>query len=182
MTISPQSVCSLAVDFSITPLEMANKLVVYFKSLGVTYLIDSSFGRLLSRKMHYDEFRQAKLSNDNNAVPIFTGICPGFVCYAEKTHGDLLVPKISRIRSPQSISGRLVKDFLSRKLTILPQEIFHVCVMPCYDKKLEAARKDFFLDKTDIPEVDCVVTACRFAFLCAFEWLGGVYNFCKELR
>lgn len=30
--------------------------------------------------------------------------------------------------------------------------------MPCYDKKLEASRPDFFLDEFDTREVDCVLT------------------------
>lgn len=162
VTISPQSLCSLANDFDVTPPVMAKKLSLYFKSIGVNNLIDSSYARILSREMHYDEFCRLKIEQLNKAT-IFTGICPGFVCYAEKTHGDLLVPLISHVRSPQSIAGRLVKDFLCRKLNISSSEIFHVCVMPCYDKKLEASRKDFFIEE-GVPEVDCVVTACMFFF------------------
>lgn len=39
-----------------------------------------------------------------------------------------------------------------------PNAIYHVAVMPCYDKKLEASRPDFFLDEFDTREVDCVLT------------------------
>jgi iron only hydrogenase large subunit-like protein len=37
---------------------------------------------------------------------------------------------------------------------------YHVTVMPCYDKKLEAVRDDFTfsMDKKDIAEVDSVLT------------------------
>lgn len=31
--------------------------------------------------------------------------------------------------------------------------------MPCYDKKLEASRPDFFLEQYDTREVDCVLTS-----------------------
>jgi iron only hydrogenase large subunit-like protein len=37
--------------------------------------------------------------------------------------------------------------------------VYHVAVMPCADKKLEASRDDFFLPGTTTPEVDCVVTS-----------------------
>ena len=30
--------------------------------------------------------------------------------------------------------------------------------MPCYDKKLEASRPDFFLEQFNTREVDCVLT------------------------
>lgn len=47
-----------------------------------------------------------------------------------------------------------------------PEEVYHVSVMPCYDKKLEAARDDFVFqvesqEPTDlkITEVDSVLTS-----------------------
>lgn len=74
----------------------------------------------------------------------------GWVCYAEKTHGDVVLPHISTARSPQAVAGALVKRLLDRRrLTsvrggeVAPTKVYHVAVMPCYDKKLEAARSDF---------------------------------------
>lgn len=40
-----------------------------------------------------------------------------------------------------------------------PQQIYHVAVMPCFDKKLEASRSDFYLNKAETREVDCVITS-----------------------
>lgn len=31
--------------------------------------------------------------------------------------------------------------------------------MPCYDKKLEASRSDFYMSKAETREVDCVITS-----------------------
>jgi iron only hydrogenase large subunit-like protein len=41
-----------------------------------------------------------------------------------------------------------------------PYNTYHVTVMPCYDKKLEAVRDDFTfsVDQKDIAEVDSVLT------------------------
>lgn len=39
-----------------------------------------------------------------------------------------------------------------------PNQIYHVSIMPCYDKKLEASRPDFFLEAYETREVDCVLT------------------------
>ncbi len=35
------------------------------------------------------------------ALPMLASACPGWVCYAEKTHGDMVLPYISTTRSPQ---------------------------------------------------------------------------------
>lgn len=41
---------------------------------------------------------------------------------------------------------------------VTPDKIYHVTVMPCYDKKLEASRPDFFNQEQQTRDVDCVVT------------------------
>lgn len=38
----------------------------------------------------------------------------GWICYAEKTYGQLLIPHLSRVRSPQAIAGALVKNYLAK--------------------------------------------------------------------
>ncbi|GAA5896634.1 hypothetical protein JCM8208_004251 [Rhodotorula glutinis] len=87
-----------------------------------------------------------KLSPSSSAVaplPVLSSACPGWICYAEKTHGDLL-PFVSGVKSPQAVAGVLVKGrVVAGRLGLGPDQIFHVAVMPCYDKKLEASRPDF---------------------------------------
>lgn len=39
-----------------------------------------------------------------------------------------------------------------------PKDIYHVTVMPCYDKKLEASRSDFYSELYETRDVDCVLT------------------------
>ena len=39
-----------------------------------------------------------------------------------------------------------------------PSQVYHVAVMMCYDKKLEASREDFFNDVYRTRDVDCVIT------------------------
>lgn len=55
--------------------------------------------------------------------------------------------------------GTLIKEWVSR--IIENRSIYHVTVMPCYDKKLEAAREDFFSKETQSRDVDCVITASK---------------------
>lgn len=54
--------------------------------------------------------------------------------------------------------GTLVKDYFAAKQGLTPNQIYHVTVMPCYDKKLEASRQDFYSDLYRTRDVDCVIT------------------------
>lgn len=67
------------------------------------------------------------------------------MCYAEKTHGSYILPHIATTRSPQAILGALLKQVLGPARGWDPAHVYHVTVMPCYDKKLEASRDDFML-------------------------------------
>lgn len=93
----------------------------------------------------------------NQDLPMLASSCPGWVCYAEKTHGEVL-PFITAAKSPQQMMGSLVKDYFAKKSGLTPDQIYHVSIMPCYDKKLEASRPDFFLEQYNTREVDCVLT------------------------
>lgn len=78
-----------------------------------------------------------------STLPMLASACPGWVCYAEKTHGEYVLPYISTTKSPQAVLGSLVKGPWATKLGQPPHAVYHCAVMPCYDKKLEAAREDF---------------------------------------
>jgi hypothetical protein len=39
-----------------------------------------------------------------------------------------------------------------------PEQVYHVSAMPCYDKKLEASRSDFYSELHQTRDVDCVLT------------------------
>ncbi|KAI1315022.1 hypothetical protein EDD11_001407 [Mortierella claussenii] len=93
-----------------------------------------------------------------SAMPMLASACPGWICYAEKTHGYML-PYISETKSPQQIMGSMVKNHFGSQLGLNPDQIYHVCVMPCYDKKLEASRSDFYSDVYKTRDVDCVITS-----------------------
>lgn len=101
--------------------------------------------------------------------PILSSACPGWICYAEKTHPHVL-PHLSRLKSPQALTGTVLKTVLSQRLNIRPDQIWHVSIMPCFDKKLEASREEltdiYWRPPSDKPpntspvrDVDCVITA-----------------------
>jgi len=57
---------------------------------------------------------------------------------------------------------------LSRLFLNRPDDIYHVTIMPCYDKKLEASREDFYNDIYRTRDVDCVISTSTFDLSCDF--------------
>uniref|UniRef100_A0A1I7TWN1 Fe_hyd_lg_C domain-containing protein n=1 Tax=Caenorhabditis tropicalis TaxID=1561998 RepID=A0A1I7TWN1_9PELO len=157
ITVSPQSIVSIAVKLQKTSEEVAIRIARYFKRRGVKYVIDSSFARKFAHSLLSEELE----STPSTSRPLLSSACPGLVCYAEKSHGKLLIPRISKIRSPQAICGALVKEFLARREGFEPSDVFHAAVMPCFDKKLEASREQLKIDGTEIRETDCVISTAE---------------------
>uniref|UniRef100_A0A131YWX5 Nuclear architecture related protein n=1 Tax=Rhipicephalus appendiculatus TaxID=34631 RepID=A0A131YWX5_RHIAP len=171
VTIAPQVAASFAGKYGVGYESASAKLTGFFKTLGAHYVLDSTFGREFALIEVLQDFieRWARRDSDRNALPLLASSCPGFVCYAEKTHGDVLLPHISRARSPQQIMGSLVKKFLAGRLGKKPDQIYHVSVMPCYDKKLEASRADFYDEIYSTRDVDCVITSVEVESMLAKE-------------
>ncbi|XP_038691966.1 protein NAR1-like isoform X2 [Tripterygium wilfordii] len=90
--------------------------------------------------------------------------CPGWICYAEKQLGSYILPYISSVKCPQQTMGATIKHHICKILQLRPDEVYHVTVMPCYDKKLEASRDDFVTELEShgglrVAEVDSVLTS-----------------------
>eukprot|EP00124_Ichthyophonus_hoferi_P004517 Ihof_evm2s508 gene=Ihof_evmTU2s508 len=163
VSVSPQSRASIAAKYGLTSKEVAHRLTQFFKNLGVTYVLDTTFSRNISllecQREFIDRYKRRQNGGDPQLpLPMLTSACPGWVCYAEKTHGEYVLPYISATKSPQQVMGSIVKDYLSRQLGKTNADIYHVTVMPCYDKKLEASRSDFYNDLYSTRDVDCVIT------------------------
>ena len=174
VSISPQSLASLSspLQSSVDLVKMMRRLSSKLKSIGFDYVFDVTFARHLSLIEMSNEFKRKQREN----LPLLASACPGWVCYAEKTHSELL-PFISQVKSPQQIMGTLVKDWFSKKLNKSPEQIYHVTIMPCYDKKLEASRQDFYSDIFNTRDVDCVLTTGEISKL-----FDGNVNFDDEIH
>ncbi|PNX99155.1 cytosolic fe-s cluster assembly factor NARFL-like protein [Trifolium pratense] len=151
VSVSPQSRASIAAHFCISPLQVFKKLTRFFKSLGVRAVFDTSCSRDLTLVESCVEFitryKQNQSVDDDErsktSLPMITSACPGLICYAEKSHGSVLLPYISSVKSPQQTIGTIIKCYLCQDMELRPEEVYHVTVMPCYDKKLEASRDNF---------------------------------------
>ncbi|BES87746.1 Transcription factor kayak [Nesidiocoris tenuis] len=156
VSIAVQTVVSIAQAVNLAPETCLGKLTGLFRRLGADMVLDIGLAEDLALIEEFKEFtaRYKRFVNgDKSALPMLASTCPGWVCYTEKTKSHLL-PNLSSCRSPQQIMGRLVKSHFSDRAS--PSEIYHVTLMPCYDKKLEASRTQFTI--SDVRDVDCVVT------------------------
>ncbi|KAJ2719511.1 Cytosolic Fe-S cluster assembly factor nar1 [Coemansia sp. Benny D115] len=163
VTIAPQSRASLALKYQMATINVARRMTGILKAMGVDFVFDSSFTRDLtlieSAREFVDRFKRAE--GNKETLPVLASWCPGWVCYAEKTHSEVL-PLMSTVKSPQQTMGTVVKGYMANKLGVTPDQIYHVAVMMCYDKKLEASRTDFYNEIYQTREVDCVVTTGEF--------------------
>ncbi|XP_017073840.1 probable cytosolic Fe-S cluster assembly factor GE22682 [Drosophila eugracilis] len=156
-TVATQPLLSLSHRYQISAEKTARHLAGYFRSLGADYILCTKVADDLALLECRQEFMERYHENKN--LTMLSSSCPGWVCYAEKTHGNFILPYVSTTRSPQQIMGVLVKQFLAKKLNIPGSRIYHVTVMPCFDKKLEASREDFFSKTNNSRDVDCVITS-----------------------
>ncbi|CAK7204521.1 Cytosolic Fe-S cluster assembly factor nar1 [Sporothrix eucalyptigena] len=135
---------------------------------GFTWVVDTNAARDATLVLGADEVLGSSPSGAAKPRPLLTSSCPGWVCYAEKTHPHVL-SYLSKVKSPQALTGTLLKTTLSRTLGIPADRIWHVAVMPCFDKKLEASREELMDGAWDdtkpnagskgIRDVDCVITS-----------------------
>jgi iron only hydrogenase large subunit-like protein len=149
--------------------------------MGVARVLDTTASRDLSLLESCEEFvsryRNAKHAAVTNTpppspadvLPVLTSACPGWVCYAEKTHGGAVLNHVSAVKSPQQVMGCIVKRKIAAELGVPASAVFHATVMPCFDKKLEASREDFAMDDLgeNVREVDCVLTTGEVAEMIA---------------
>lgn len=157
VSLSHQSIASFAAKYGLPFQESAERLSYLFKeTLGGDLVYDLTAARSLSIIESAREFSSAWKHSDRK-FPILNSVCPGWVCYIEKTHGSL-VSYLSQVKSPQQIMGSLVKNKLITTIDSRWSAVYHLTVMPCFDKKLEASR-EYFVDKnTGNRDVDCVLT------------------------
>jgi len=118
-SISPQSRASLALNFGVNETEMQRILMSKLKKIGVSYVFDMSLAMDLAVTLGCYEFEAEFLKEKDIKLPMICSECPGWVCYAEKVVGESVIPYMSRVKSPQQIMGRILKDFLAEKLKIV---------------------------------------------------------------
>jgi iron only hydrogenase large subunit-like protein len=93
---------------------------------------------------------------------MISGCCPSWIIYAEQNAPDFL-SNITSVKSPQQITGALVRTWIAEKYNIKAGDIYSVSIMPCTSKKNEAHRAE--MTRKGIPDIDTVLTTRELARL-----------------
>ena len=163
VSLSSQSRASIAAYYNLSIHSVYLKLHTFFTQiLPFEAVFDTNLGREIALVEGAREFQSRwtakQHSNTSSPLPVISASCPGWICYAEKTHHAIL-PYLSTIRSPQQLIGSFIKTMYTRRQGVSPDKVWHLSVMPCFDKKLEASREDFA--ENGVRDVDCVITTAE---------------------
>ncbi|PYI18623.1 nuclear architecture related protein [Aspergillus japonicus CBS 114.51] len=182
-SVSPQVRASLAATYGIAEKDAENMIHQFLsgpqglraggaKNSGFTWVVDTNVMRDAVLSLTADEVSDSLAATSGTTGssspkrPILSSACPGWICYAEKTH-PFILPHLSRLKSPQALTGTFLKTVLSKSLGIPTSRIWHLAIMPCFDKKLEASREELTdaawspsaaESTTPVRDVDCVIT------------------------
>lgn len=130
-----------------------NKIVTSLKIMGADEVYDTTFGADLTVMEESKEFLERL--EKGGPFPMFTSCCPGWIKYLEEKNPKYL-HNISTCKSPMEMFAAVLKDQYKGKEAEDGREIYHIAIMPCTAKKMEAARKEFQHDGK--PDVDLVLT------------------------
>ncbi|OJJ49395.1 hypothetical protein ASPZODRAFT_112283 [Penicilliopsis zonata CBS 506.65] len=182
-SVSPQVRSGLAATYGISEREASFMIDQFLRGpqglraggkhgSGFTWVVDTNAIREAVLVLSADEVAESLNTSelgagDSPKRPILSSACPGWICYAEKTH-PFILPHLSRLKSPQALTGTFLKTVLSKAYGVSPSQIWHLAIMPCFDKKLEASRAELTdaswrgfddpMQHIPVRDVDCVIT------------------------
>jgi iron-only hydrogenase group A len=158
-----------------------SSMVVYgiAEELGMKYTKD--FDKVLNailRKIGFDKVYKTGTGTDiciseitnqlserisqKTGSPLYISSCPSWVKYAEQFVPSVL-PDMSTVKSPQQITGALIKTVVADQLGVKPEQIFSVSATPCMSGKYEARRDG--MTRKGLSDVDTVLTVRELARL-----------------
>lgn len=152
--IAPAVRVALGEAYGMAPGEnVLDKLVTALKIMGVDEVYDTIFGADMTVREEAEEFL-ARLNSGEN-LPLFTSCCPAWVKYVE-TKRPNFIKNLSTARSPMQMFASVLKDQYREKDAADGRTTYHIAIMPCTAKKMEAGREEFRRD--GVPNVDLVLT------------------------
>lgn len=129
------------------------KMVAALRRLGFDKVFDTDFGADLTIVEEANEFL-GRVQN-GGVLPMITSCSPGWIKYCEHYYPEML-DHLSTCKSPQQMSGAIIKTWYAEKMGIDPKDIVVVGIMPCTAKKFETKRDD--QAASGYPDVDYSLT------------------------
>ena len=130
-----------------------DQLVTALKIMGADEVYDTIFGADLTVREESQEFLRRLETGEN--LPLMTSCCPAWVRYVENERPQFL-KNLSSALSPMQMLATVLKDRYREKDARDGRTTYHIAIMPCTAKKMEAGRPEFRRD--GVPNVDLVLT------------------------
>ena len=134
------------------------KMVAGLRRLGFAKVFDTDFGADMTIMEEANEF--VERFTGGGTLPMITSCSPGWVKYCEHFYPEFL-PNLSSCKSPQQMTGALLKTWYAQKNNIDPKDIVSISIMPCTAKKFEVTREDE--SASGYSDVDVVLTTRELA-------------------
>lgn len=161
--IAPAVRVALGEEFGLEPGAISTKKIyAALRRIGFRYVFDTNWSADLTIMEEGNEF-VSRFVKHGGEIPLFTSCCPAWVDYAEKNCPDLLA-HVSSAKSPQQMMGAMIKNYWAGKVSVAPEKIFSVSIMPCTAKKYECDR-DASMHSSGAQDVDLVLTTRELAKL-----------------
>ena len=138
------------------------KMVAALRRLGFDKVFDTDFGADLTIVEEANELVD-RIKN-GGTLPMITSCSPGWVKFCEFYYPDMLA-HLSSCKSPQQMTGAVIKTYYADKMGLDPKNIVVVSVMPCTAKKFEISRDD--QSAAGVPDVDIALTTRELARMCS---------------
>ena len=152
--IAPAVRVAVGEAFGLAPgVNSIDKLVTAMKMMGAEEVYDTNFGADLTVMEESAEFLERL--EKGGPFPMFTSCCPAWIKYLENENPKYL-KNVSTCKSPMEMFAAILKDQYKKKDEEDGKKTFHIAIMPCTAKKMEAKRDEFQHDGQ--PDVDVVLT------------------------
>ena len=152
--IAPAVRVALGEEFGLPAGEnVMDRLVKALKLMGVEEVYDTDFAADMTTISESQEFLERLKAG--GPFPMFTSCCPAWVKYLELNDPKYL-RNISSCKSPMEMFAAVLRDKYQAKDAADGRWTYHMAIMPCTAKKMEAARAEFTRDGQ--PDVDLVIT------------------------
>ena len=130
------------------------KVVAALHRMGFDEVFDTAYTADLTIMEESAEFLERVKAGAN--LPLMTSCCPAWVKYVENERPEFL-KNLSTARSPMQMFASVLKENYRKKDAEDGRTTFHIAIMPCTAKKMEARREEF-RDAYGVPYVDLVLT------------------------
>ena len=137
---------------------VTGKMAASLRRLGFDKVFDTDFGADVTIMEEGTEL--IGRVTGGGVLPMITSCSPGWIKFIE-TYYPEAIPHLSSCKSPQNMTGALLKSHYAETNNIDPKNMVVVSVMPCTAKKYEVQREE--LSNDGLQDVDISITTRELA-------------------